>query len=310
MLCITNEIRLMDGVDFRQLKSFLAVAEEGSITAAAKKLHLTQPAISRQIKALETELGVTLLERSAHSISITPSGEILARDGEKWVDMADRIIERVRAVAAGGVLRVAYAPSLAGSLLGLALERFSQRHPKMRVQLFDCTTAEMKQGLKDGRFDLIVTVPGDRDDGQIQWNQVLARPWKLAVRAGEATGDPRLIRELDGARLLIYQRDHYPDYWERVRAYFQHHGVTPVVVGEFDGWPSLKAAVEGGLGVALVADQEVSDGRFELRSLDPAPEPICVCVGWLGKEEAPVASQVLMEELRRAAEELSRTPGA
>ena len=72
-------------MELRLVRAFLAVATEGSITAAAARLHLTQSALSRQIKALEDELGVALLERGAHSITITPAGEILVRDGTRWV---------------------------------------------------------------------------------------------------------------------------------------------------------------------------------------------------------------------------------
>ncbi|BCX48861.1 LysR family transcriptional regulator [Haloferula helveola] len=293
-------------MEFRQVRAFLAVAEEGSMTAAARRLHLTQPAVSRQIKALEDELGVELLSRSAHSVSLTPAGEVLAKDGTRWVEMAERMAQRVREVAAGGVLRVAYAPSLAGSLLGLALERFAQRHPKVRVQLFDCTTAEMKAGLQEGRYDLIVAVPGEREAGRIDWEPVLRRPWRLAMPespGGEA--GPVAVESLKGARLLVYQRDDYPDYWQRVRAYFQAQGVAPVVVGEFDGWSSLRMAVEGGLGVALVAEQDAGGGRLVLRELEPPPEPICVAVGTAVGTEPDMACRVLANELKGAARELS-----
>ena len=101
-------------MELRQLKHFLAVGEAGSITAAAKKLRLTQPALSRQIKALEEELDTALLERGAHSIQLTAAGEVLVAEARKLVKFSDAMVEKVRATAVGEPLRVGYAPSLAG----------------------------------------------------------------------------------------------------------------------------------------------------------------------------------------------------
>lgn len=290
-------------MDFRQIRSFLAVADEGSITAAARRLHLTQSAISRQIKALEEELGVELLERSAHSVAPTPAGEVLARDGAAWVATAERIAERVREVAAGEQLKLAYAPSLAGPLLGTALERFAQRHPRVRIRLFDASTAEMKSGLRSGAFDLIVTVPGGPDESGIAWRPLLQRPWRLAEAPSDAGEGPAPLASLEGRRLLIYERDEYPDYWRQLRRLFEGAGVRPVVVGEFDGWTSLCTAVAGGLGAALVAGQADTGGRVVLRPLDPEPEPVCVSAGWRADSPPGAACAVLVEELVRAAGE-------
>src|SRR5688572_27786723 len=110
-------------MELRQLQLFLAAAEEGSITGAAKRMHLTQPALSRQIKALEEELGVELFTRGAHSVTLTPAGGVLQEEGRKLLERAERVVKLVRASAEGEPLRVGYAPSLAGPLLGLALER-------------------------------------------------------------------------------------------------------------------------------------------------------------------------------------------
>src|SRR6266436_9176019 len=103
-------------MELRQLRYFVAVAETGNISRAAKKIFLTQPALSRQIKALEHEIGQCLLERQAHSIRLTPAGEALLREARELFQHADQMLERVR--SAGGLrLRVGYAPSLAAGML-------------------------------------------------------------------------------------------------------------------------------------------------------------------------------------------------
>ena len=149
-------------MDLRHLKHFLEVGVAGSITAAAKKLRLTQPALSRQIKALEEELDTALLERGAHSIQLTPVGEVLMTEARKLVKFADAMVEKVKATATGEPLRVGYAPSLAGEFLSVAIERFTQFHPRVRVSLSDWSSAEMRAGAGGWqvRFDPRGTVQG------------------------------------------------------------------------------------------------------------------------------------------------------
>ena len=138
---------MLPGMELRQLRYFVAAAEEGNISRAAKKMFLTQPALSRQIKALEDEIGQCLLERQAHSIRLTPVGETLLRESRELLQHADLVVERVRAAGGGLRLRVGYAPSLAAGLLSAAVESFTQTHPNTSVELFDMSTAEMLAGL-------------------------------------------------------------------------------------------------------------------------------------------------------------------
>ena len=92
---------MLPGVELRQLRYFVAVAEQGNISRAAKKIFLTQPALSRQIKALEEEVGQCLLERQAHSIRLPPAGEALLREARDLLQHADQMLERVRSASRG-----------------------------------------------------------------------------------------------------------------------------------------------------------------------------------------------------------------
>ena len=92
---------MLPGMELRQLRYFVAVAEEGNISRAAKRIFLTQPALSRQIKALEDEIGQCLLERQAHSIRLTPVGEALLREARELLQHAEQVLERVRAAGRG-----------------------------------------------------------------------------------------------------------------------------------------------------------------------------------------------------------------
>lgn len=171
-------------MELRQLKHFLTVGEAGSITAAAKKLRLTQPALSRQIKALEEELGTPLLDRGAHSITLTTAGEVLLAEARKLLRASETMIEKVRAAAVGEPLRVGYAPSLAGEFLSLAIGRFTQFHPNVRVSLFDWSSAEMRAGLASGKLDLIVAAPCPGLSEPIRWIALREYGWRLVIPSG------------------------------------------------------------------------------------------------------------------------------
>jgi DNA-binding transcriptional LysR family regulator len=291
-------------MELRQLQLFLAAAEEGSITAAAKRMHLTQPALSRQVKALEEELGVELFTRGAHSVNLTPAGSALLEEGRKLLERAERVVKQVRATAEGEPLRIGYAPSLAGPLLGHALERFSQIHPRVRVQLSDCSSAEMRDGLIQGNLDVVVTVPWEGDTQSVQWTTIRRHRMGLAVPESHPLAKKKKIplADLDGQKLLLYSRTDYPEYWQAVTRLFREHGLQAKVAGEFDGVTSLGAALAAGLGVALVVLGTRFD-RVVTRPLDPEPEPVCVAAGMpLGRDISPVV-EVFVGEIRAVAAE-------
>jgi LysR family transcriptional regulator, benzoate and cis,cis-muconate-responsive activator of ben and cat genes len=296
-------------MELRQLKHFVAVGEAGSITAAARVLRLTQPALSRQIKALEEELETVLLARSAHSISLTQAGEVLLVEARKLLKMSELMIEKVKTSAVGEPLRVGYAPSLAGEFLSLAIERFTQFHPRVRVSLWDCSSSEMRAGLAGGKLDLIVAAPCQHISEPIHWTRLRDYGWRVVMLAEHPLGKKSLLsaKDLAGQRLLLYDREQYPDYWDRVTGFFREHHLQAKVAGEFDGVSSLVAALEGNLGIALLAESSQIDGgqrqRLISRPLTVEPERIQVAAGVPAQQSAGLHILAFIEELRKSAEE-------
>lgn len=294
-------------MELRHLKHFLAVGEAGSITAAAKKLRLTQPALSRQVKALEEELDTALLERGAHSIQLTPAGEVLMAEARRLIKFSDAMIEKVKSTAVGEPLRVGYAPSLAGEFLSLAIERFTQFHPRVRVSLYDWSSAEMRGGLESGKLDLIVAAPCAGFNEPIRWISLRDYGWQVVMPASHPLGKKKRISasDLAGQRLLLYDREHYPDYWDRVTGFFRNHQLQAKIAGEFDGVSSLMAALEGNLGIALLATSSRIDRgqRLITRPLADEPSRIEVAAGVPGDTTTTAQVLAFIEELKQAAAE-------
>ncbi len=297
---------MVAGMELRQLRYFVAVAEAGNISRAAKKIFLTQPALSRQIQALEDELGQRLLERQAHSIRLTRAGEALLSDARELLEHADQVRERARAAGEGPQLSVGYAPSLAAGLLSAAVETFTQTHARARVELRDLSTNEMLAGLEDGTLDVIVTVGEGTARRGLQWTPLVRASWQLAVPRPHPLATRPRVTPVEVARepLLVFCQRDYPEYWELVGGWLRRHHQQFRIAGEYDGVNSLMAAVEAGLGVAMVtirAGRHVPE-RVRLRPLSDPPEPLCIAAGWRAdrRDDKPLA--VFVEELRKAAQ--------
>lgn len=292
-------------MELRQLRNFLTIGEEGSITAAARILRITQPALSRQIKALEDDIGTPLLDRGAHSVSLTPAGEVLMAEGKKFVRAADALVERVKLAGIGEPLRIGYAPSLAGEFLAIAIGRFTQIHPRVRVSLNDCSSAEMQAGLSAGKLDLILAPPTSQQD--LHWEKLRDYGWQMVMKANHPLARKKKITlaDLSGEKLLLYDREQYPEYWERITGFFRENKIQAKIGGEFDGISSLLSALEAGLGSALLSETiSISRGRRDALAgvpLEKEPGRIIVAAGVLANQPCRPAVLAFIEELKRAA---------
>lgn len=292
-------------MELRQLRYFVAVAEEGNISRAAQKIFLTQPALSRQIKALENEIGQCLLERSAHSIRLSPAGEALLPEARRLLQEADQMLERARAGDGVARLRIGYAPSLAAGVLPAAMESFRQAHPKTRVELFDLSTAEMLSRLQNGKLDAALTVGEDHKSRGIEWTPLVRAPWKLALPPQHRwAGRTRVTAEdIAGESILAYSREEYPEYWEIVSHWLRGQRARSRMAGEYDGAESLMAAVEAGLGVALVTARTAHrfPGRVRYLSIVSPPAPLCIAAGYQAARAHDPLLAAFVEQMRLAA---------
>src|SRR5437588_10355353 len=136
-------------MELRHLRYFIRVAEEENVSRAALKLHVSQPAVSRQIRDLENELGFLLLERSAKSVRLTQAGRTFFVEARAVLQRADEAVKAARAIADGGAeLHVGYAPSITARILPPALRAFQAEQHKIPVRLPDLSTEDMAAALR------------------------------------------------------------------------------------------------------------------------------------------------------------------
>jgi DNA-binding transcriptional LysR family regulator len=270
-------------MELRHLRYFVAVAEAENVTRAAEKLHVAQPAVSRQIRDLEEELGLALFERSAKSLRLTEAGRVFLEEACAVLRRADEAVAAVRAVALGtrGELHVAYAPSLTVQILPRALRRFQAEFPNVRVSLHDLSTEEMLAGLRDGTLDIALRVQptGDKLRG-LRFHELARFPLCVAVAPGHPFARRRRVtlRRVAGEPLIAYSRGDYPEYHTAIFELLHSVGATPHIVEEHDSVTSLMAAVESGRGIAYVPScmSCLAGPRLHLLTLVPAPPPLIV----------------------------------
>ena len=287
-------------MELRHLRYFVAVAEAENVSRAALELHVSQPALSRQIRDLEDELGFLLLERSAKSVRLTDAGKTFQAEARAVLQRVDEALKTARAVATGGrgELHVGYAPSLTVRILPPTLRTFQAGSPNVRVLLHDLSTEEMLARLRDGTLQIAFLVRPTRAMlCGLRFEELLRDSLCLAVAPKHPLARRRTVKLAELARepLIAYSRKEYPEYHELLAEYFATIQSKPRVAEEHDGITSLIAAVEAGGGVALVSGSVacLAGPRLKLIPLSPAPESLVIGAAWSKGGLVPAAERFL-----------------
>ena len=180
-------------LDLTALRSFVAVAETGGVTRAAQQLHLTQSAVSMQLKRLEESLNQPLLDRSGRGVSLTNQGEQLLSYGRRMLALNDEVMARMTDDAFEGEIRLGVPADIVYPQIPEVLRRFDREYPRVRVNLLSSYTRKLKEILESGGLDLILTTEDECDAGgerlstqRLVWvgapggNAFRARPLRLA----------------------------------------------------------------------------------------------------------------------------------
>ncbi|GAA6161479.1 LysR family transcriptional regulator [Ruegeria sp. HU-ET01832] len=155
----------MRNLDITTLRSFVAVADQGGVTRAAGFLHLTQSAVSMQLKRLEELLGLDLLDRSGRTIALTPSGEQLLAYARRMVALNDEVISKLTDQAYEGEVVLGVPHDIVYPAIPRVLKQFNADFPRVRIQLVSSFSLQLKDMFKKGECDLILTTEGGAADG-------------------------------------------------------------------------------------------------------------------------------------------------
>ncbi|WP_438445462.1 LysR family transcriptional regulator [Gorillibacterium sp. sgz5001074] len=239
-------------MDIRQLKYFLTIAEEGQITSAAKKLRMAQPPLSQQLKQLEDELGVKLMERGPRHIRLTDAGEMLLRRARQIIELTESTAREIADSVKGwtGTLTIGTVSSSGATLLRHRLTDFHQSHPGVKYEIHEGNTFQVMEMVTSGIVEIgIVRTPfslpgnmGCRITEKEPMAAVMTREhgWKGEEAVTE-------LAELRDKPLIIYRR-----FEELIRTSCQDHGFDPVFICMNDDARTTLMWAGTGLGIGIV----------------------------------------------------------
>ncbi len=274
-------------MELRHLRYFIAVALEENVSKAALKLHVSQPALSRQIRDLEEELGFELLERSAKSVRLTEAGRTFLDEASEVIERLEQGIEKTRSVALpeNQELHIGYAPSLTPRILPPLIRSFQKALPKLKVKIHDVSSDEARKGILEGnlQFALLARPPRKKLRGLKFLPMLRERIILVASPAHKYAKRKSIpISKLEKELFVGFLSEEYPDYGEMFKATFQEAHRVPKFAEEVDSVSSLIASVEIGDKLAILTESItcLAGERLSLISLEPEPEPLHVGLLW------------------------------
>jgi DNA-binding transcriptional LysR family regulator len=288
-------------VELRHLRYFVAVAEEGHFGRAAERLHIAQPPLSRQIRALEDELGFALFDRSRRTIEVTPAGRVFLARVRRVFEMLEGSVIEARRASKGelGRIAVGYPSSVAYSGLTEMLRAFRERSPSVALVLREMPPQDQIVALKEGRLD-VGFVRGPLEEPTLAAEPVRTEPLVVALPDGHPLASRRRIALAELARepFVSFPRARGPSFFDLLMRLCHQAGFTPNIVQEA---PQLDmvSLVAAGFGVAIVprSMRHVRHEGLVYRPLENAPITTLL-VAWRPENRSPVLRDFL-EVVRR-----------
>jgi LysR family transcriptional regulator, low CO2-responsive transcriptional regulator len=254
-------------IDSRQLRAFVILARTASFTEAARELHLSQPAVSHSIKALETEMRCRLFDRVGKSVMLTQAGEQLLAHAKTILEEMDAAREGLAELAkwGRGRLRLGTSSTACQYILPPILREFKESFPKCVVHIEPCDTPPAIELLHLNRIDLALGLEAQKDarvefrplfSDELQFLTSPLHPWARAGRVEHS--------EIDKQNFIFYTRTSYLS--KMIEEYFQAEKITLAASMELGNIEAIKELVKLGLGVSIlapwVAQKELQEGSL------------------------------------------------
>lgn len=298
-------------MDLRHLQAFVTIVDAGGFGRAAGRLNVSQPALSRQVRALEAALDVQLFDRIGRRVQLTSEGEDLLRRARRLLTDVESLGERARALKTGqtGVLRVGTTPQAIEALLAGFLVRYRRGHPGVEVHLVEDGGVRLPTRLERGDVHLTLSAAGD---ARFRWRPLVPL-YVVAVLPKShrlSRGATLEIEELVDAPLLVLRRDFASREWFDAASQVAH--MRPRVLLESGAPSALVALAQVGYGIAIVPSN-VRIPRGSLRAVPlvqrGAPIGRWLGIGWDPRRFLARYAELFVEELVAYSRRAAAKPG-
>ena len=296
------------GIDLRQLRCFLAVAESSSFTRAAERLHLSQPPLTRQIRQLEERLGVTLFERGRRGAELTGAGRAFLPEVRRTLAQFERALGAARAHAGSARQRfvIGYTTVVDAGAIPDVAPALRQRFPELDVVLRGAHSIALVRGLRRGELDAAFI--GLHTEAQGLCVQTLhQQPFVVALPSGHRLAARRQLDfgDLEGERVFWFERRLNPGFHDHCTAFFERIGLRFQPIAEPADHHILLGQIAAGQGIGLIPQslRSVQRQGVVFRPLKPRQDALAVGIALA---HAPDRASPVM----RALLELARADGA
>ncbi|WP_420963753.1 LysR substrate-binding domain-containing protein [Brucella sp. IR073] len=285
-------------MDIRSLACFVAVAEELHFRRAAERVHITQPALSQRIRALEEEVGAALLERDRRQVSLTPAGAAFLEPARAAVANAMLAKSAAQRALRGetGRLRLGFTVIAFYGFLPAAVRVYRSRFPDVSVELTEVNSPSLERALASGELDLGILhppleMPSLNHQSLPPQKLVLALPVDHPLAARSTVR----VAELRDQPFLIAPRRIGPNIYDRVIAHFRSEGVSPAIIQEATPMTTLIGLVSAGVGLGFVTEGLAAAGRpgVVFLTVEPPPPEVPVAAAWAGDRPSMPAMRFL-----------------
>ncbi len=277
--------------DLHALRMFLAIAEESSISSAADLLRMSQPALSRNLKKLEQDLGVTLFTREARGIKLTPEGAFVRERAQAIVAMADRMERELHTVHSRltGSVAIGCAETLSMTFLAERIAAFRIAHPDVRFDIRTMGAAQAKLLMEQGKLDMaLLFEPVDMDRYDYVRMESNDR-WGALMRSNHPLASKPFIRpkDLDGQALILPDRDAVRGL---VMSWLGDWADTVTVAATANFLSNATVLVHTGVGIIIGIDIPTYDAQMHFIPLRPKLENSTLIAWKKGRPTSPAVS--------------------
>jgi DNA-binding transcriptional LysR family regulator len=291
-------------ITLRQLRVFLSVAAGRNFSRAGDEIGLTQPAVSRSIVELESQLGLRLLDRTTREVVLTEAGQSLAARLDRLLDELDQTLQDVAGLASarGGKVRVASSPTLSANLMPACIAACAEQAPAIRFMLLDRIQQDVLASVRSGEVDFgVVVEPEPSSAEDLHCETILSDPFVLVTPSAHALAAKKSVRwsALSGESLVLL--DHASGSRRLINEALVRHGASCVVKQELGHPTTVFRMVEAGLGISVMPALGVPPSGLPglaVRPLLPRVQRSIMLVRRRNRALAPLAG--LVWELVRA----------
>ncbi len=242
-------------MELKQFRIFVAVSEELHFGRASERLHMAQPALSAQVRALESRLGVKLFERTTRTVSLTRAGEVFLPEAKAAIAQAEAAEAAARAVGGDGrdLLKIGGVDSATAGVLPKVIRAFRREYEHIEVKVFELLSAPALHGLANRSLDIaFIRVPPKEEF--LEHRFVFSEQVIVALPADHpAASDKEVsIETVASEQLVIPSRSHRPILFDVIQDHFVQAGLKPRILQEANERHMIIAMVAAGLGMSLV----------------------------------------------------------